>query len=41
MKHGNRGFSSEDLRGKRCRSCPGRFSNLSDINIIGTAMKRE
>jgi hypothetical protein len=41
MKHRNRGCYSEDWRGKRCRSCPRRFSTLSDVNTIITAMKRE
>jgi hypothetical protein len=40
-KHRNRDCSSEDWRGKRCQSCPGRFSTLSDVNTIITAMKRE
>jgi hypothetical protein len=29
------------LEGKHYWSCPGRFSNLSDINTIDAAMKRE
>jgi hypothetical protein len=41
MKHRNKGCSSEDWRGKHCRSRPGRFSNLSDITTIDTTMKRE
>jgi hypothetical protein len=41
MKHRNRGYSSEDWRGKHYRIAPGRFSTLSDINTIITAMKRE
>jgi hypothetical protein len=40
-KQQNRGCPSEDWMGKRCRSRPGRFSNLSDITAIATIMKRE
>jgi hypothetical protein len=40
-KHRNKGYSSEDWRGKRCRSRPSHFSILSDVNTIITAMKRE
>jgi hypothetical protein len=39
MKKINRGYSSEDWRGKRYRSCLGCFSNLSDISTIATIMK--
>jgi hypothetical protein len=41
MKQRNRGYSSKDWRGKRGQSCPGCFSNLSDITTIATIMKRE
>jgi hypothetical protein len=41
MKHRNRGYSSEDSRGNTAGVTPGRFSTLSDINTIITAMKRE
>jgi hypothetical protein len=41
MKHRNRGCSSEDWKGKLCRSHLGCFFTLSDINTIIIAMKRE
>jgi hypothetical protein len=41
MKHIKRGCSSEDWRGKHNQSHPRRFSTLSDVNTIITAMKRE
>jgi hypothetical protein len=41
MKHQNRGCSSEDWRGNTAGVAPDRFSTLSDINTIITAMKRE
>jgi hypothetical protein len=34
IKHINRGCSSEDWSGKRCRSRPGRFSNLSNTTPL-------
>jgi hypothetical protein len=40
-KHGNKGYSSKDWRGKLCRSRPRSFSSLSDVNTIITTMKRE
>jgi hypothetical protein len=40
-KHINRGCSSEYWRGNAVGVALGRFSTLSDINTIITAMKRE
>jgi hypothetical protein len=41
MKHRNRDCSSKDWRGNAAGVTPGRFSTLSDVNTIITAMKRE
>jgi hypothetical protein len=41
MKYRNRDCSSKDWRGSATGVAPGRFSTLSDVNIIITTMKRE
>jgi hypothetical protein len=41
MKYINRGCSNKDLRGNPAGVTPECFSNLSDINTIDDAMKRE
>jgi hypothetical protein len=41
MKHRNIGCSNKVWRGNAAGVAPGRFSTLSDVNAIITAMKRE